>query len=144
MTRPARNPKKLTEKPPAPEKVVPRLDTVARAGVISFLDHTHRSIFISAVTEWDGKSINVGYLLLYRMFGFCLTASIAGFLAGFLMMTQTPGHAYPFQDVAWLLTAIWGTFTAALGALAAFTSQDSKKVPPQLPAPGDGREVGKG
>lgn len=144
MTRPARNPKSRAKAGSSSSGAVPRLDTVARAGVISFLEHTHRSIFISAVTEWDGKSINVGYLLLYRMFTFCLVASAAGMLAGIAMMFQAPGLSYPFKDVAWLLTAVWGTFTAALGALAAFTSQDAKKVPPRLSDGGDGGEIGKG
>lgn len=79
----------------------------------------------SAITESDGKSVNVGYLSLFRLLRLDLWLSGVIMLAGFVTQAFDEHHAFPFNGVAAALGAVWGTFATALAALGLFLKGDS-------------------
>lgn len=75
--------------------------------------------FVRQTVDHD-STVNVAYLSLLCLLCFDLLASTVSMGAGFYSQYTASDHSYPFTGVATVLTAIWGTFSTALGAVGIF------------------------
>lgn len=89
----------------------------------------YQDIFLSAITEADGRTVNVGYLVLLRS-GQVTAAVIAAMVAGaFVEMYLSPMHSFNISGLGSALGSLLAGYGAVLGAMGVYLWGDSRRVP---------------
>lgn len=94
------------------------------AAPVDSLQPKHIGLFRSAVTDADGKSINVGYLSLFWLLIVVLNVIPVMVLGACVEAYFDPDHVFPYAELGKGVGMVTGAFAVALGALGLFVKGD--------------------
>lgn len=91
---------------------------------VETLEPKHIGLFRSAVTDADGKSINVGYLSLFWILIVVLNVIPIMVVGAIVEAIFSDKHVFPYAELGKGVGMVTGAFAAALGALGLFVRGD--------------------
>lgn len=91
---------------------------------VETLEPKHIGLFRSAVTDADGKSINVGYLSLFWILIVVLNVIPIMVTGAIVEAAFSDKHVFPYAELGKGVGMVTGAFAAALGALGLFVKGD--------------------